>query len=332
MANAVTSIAENNSIGFEVIWKPLLADPKINALPFNIHYGKIGKELYFDQEFNAAPTLKTDCGWNFKEGSPITKKALDPYELEFSFEQCYKDFVKSIWGDDLPDGWQKGELFPEIIDRIVTKQSNAFNTNLLYATFLASQGNGTAWLAGGDGVFAKLLAGVAANDGTVDAGAITDTDLIPANIEATMYRIYLAQSALMDSYPDTDKVLLVTKTIAKAWKRYLQTQTGLNTIIQTEYITRGVNELRYNDIPMVVMDWVDRGILLYDTTGSPASAVNPNRAILTLSSNHHIMIDGTGFENIDPYYNRDLDKVRSPASAMVDYQYAYGEFNVIAGF
>lgn len=332
MANAVTSIAENNSIGFEVIWKPLLADPKINALPFNIHFGKIGREFYFDQEFTAAPSLKTDCGWNFKTGTPITKKALDPYELDFSFEQCYTPFVKSVWGDQLPDGASKGELFPEIIDRIVTKQSNAFNTNLLYATFLASQGNGTAWLAGGDGVFAKLLAGVAANDGTVDAGAITDTDILPANIEATMFRIYTAQSALMESYPDTDKVLLVTNSIAKAWKRYLQTQTGLNTIIQTEYITRGVNELSYNNIPMVVMDWVDRGIALYDTTGSPASTVNPNRAILTTTANHHIMIDGTGFENIDPFYDRKDDKVYSPASAMVDYLYAYGEFNVIAGF
>jgi hypothetical protein len=44
------------------------------------------------------------------------------------------------------------------------------------------------------------------------------------------------------------------------------------------------------------------------------------------------MIDGTGFENIDPFYDRKDDLVYSPASAMVDYLYAYGEFNVIAGF
>lgn len=332
MANAFTALPENNSIGFEVIWKPLLADPKINALPFNIHFGKVGREFYFDTEFTAAPSLKTECGWDFKTGNPITKKALNPWELDFSFEQCYIPFLKSIFGDDLPDGWQKGELSPEIIDRIVTKQSNAFNTNMLYAAFLSSQGNGTAWLAGGDGVFAELLAGVAANDGTVDAGAITDADLIPSAIEATMYRIYSAQSSLLESYPDNDKVLLVTNSIAKAWKRYLQTQTGLTTILQTDYITKGVMDLSYNGIPMIIMDWVDRGIALYDTTGSPASTVNPHRAILTTTSNHHIMIDGSGFENIDPFYDRKDDKVYSPASAMVDYLYAYGEFNVIAGF
>jgi hypothetical protein len=44
------------------------------------------------------------------------------------------------------------------------------------------------------------------------------------------------------------------------------------------------------------------------------------------------MLDGTGFEMIDPFYDRKDDIVYSPASAMVDYVYRFGFYNVIAGF
>lgn len=332
MANAVTALPENNSIAYELFYAPLLNDPKINELPFNIHFGKIGKELYYDSIFTAVPSLKTACGWNYVEGSPIEKKALNPKELELSFKQCYTDFVKSVFGDKLPDGYKKGELYPEIINRIVEKQSNSLNNGVLLKTFLATTSNTTPFLSGASGVYEALLTGVADGDGTVDAGAITDTDLLPANIEATMYRIYNAQSEQLMSLADNTKVLIVTRSIASAYKRFLQTQTGMTSILQTDYITKGINTLTYNDIPFYVVDFVDRGLKLYDVTGSPASTLNPHRAILTVGSNHHIMIDGDGFEMVDPFYDRKDDIVYSPASAMVDYVYLFGDLNVIAGF
>ena len=332
MANAVTSLPANGSIPYEVFWKPLLNDPKINSLPFVLHAGKIGKELYFDAEFTAEPTLKATCGWDYKTGTAITKKALDPYELDFSFEQCYTDFVKSIWGDNLPDGWRKGELTPEIVDRIVTKQSNAFNTNLLMALFFADTGSTTTWLTGGDGVFAKLLAGVAANDGTVDVGAVLTSDLTPSNIEATLYEIYTAQSDLMKTFDNGQKVFIVTQSIYEAWARYLQINTGVGgNLIDRASIQNGVTGITYQGIPMINANYIDRGITLYDSTAS-ASKNNPNRVILTVPTNHHIMIDGSGFESIEPFNDRKEDLVYSPASAMIDYQYGYGELNVIAGF
>ncbi|CAB4218348.1 hypothetical protein UFOVP1605_21 [uncultured Caudovirales phage] len=333
MANAVTTIAENNSLAYEVFWKPLLNDPKINALPFALHSGKIGKELYFDSEFTDTPTIKATCGWDYKDGTGITKKALDPVELDFSFEQCYTVFLKSIFGDSLPDGWRKGELTPEIINRIITKQSNAFNTNMLYALFLSDTGSSFPWLAGIDGVYAKLLAGVAAVDGTVDAGAIADSDLTPANIEGTMYGIYTAQSALMKTFDNNQKAFIVTQTVYEAWSRFLQIGNGSAwNYLNPDTIKNGVSGITYQGIPLINANYVDRGLALYGLSGSPAAVTDPNRVILTVPSNHHIMIDGTGFEMIEPFYERKDDLVLSPASAMIDYQYGYGELNVIAGF
>jgi len=333
MANAITSVASNASLGYEVIWKPLIENPKINSLPFTIHLGKIGRDLYFDSEFTGEPTVKADCGWTFQTGNSITKKNLNPFELDFSFEQCYVPLLKSIFGDQLPDGWRKGELSPEVIDRIVTKQSNAFNTNLLYTTFLSDTTSSTPFLAEIDGVYAALKAGEVANDGTVDAGAITDNDLLPANIEETMYGIVSSQSQLLKGFDNGSKVLIVTQTVYEAWARFLQVGNG--TAFQyanADAIRNGVADVRYLGIPMINASYVDTGLSLYETSGSPAAVTNPHRVILTIGNNHHIMIDGTGFEAIEPFYDRKDDKVYSPASAMVDYKYGYGELNVFAGF
>lgn len=333
MANAVTSVATNNSLAYELFWKPLLNDPKINALPFTLHTGKIGKELYFDAEFTDTPTIKTTCGWDFKDGTAITSKALDPVELDFSFEQCYTILLKSIFGDKLPDGWRKGELFPEILDRIVAKQSAAFNTNLLYVLFLSDTGGSTPFLAGINGVYKKLLTGVSGNDGTVDAGAITDSDITLANIEETMYGIYTAQSDLMKTFDNSKKAFIVTQTVYEAWARFIQVGNGSAWQYQNpQAIQNGVSGVMYQGIPLINANYVDRGLALYDLTGSPAVVDDPHRVILTVPSNHHIMIDGSGFENIEPFYDRKDDLVYSPASAMIDYQYGYGELNVIAGF
>ena len=333
MANAFTSLPENGSVPFELFWKPLLNDPRISALPFTIHNGKIGKWLYFDSEFTDAPTIKADCGWDYKTGAAITKKALDPVELDFSFEQCYTVFLKSIFGDNLPDGWRKGELTPEIVDRIVAKQSNAFNTNMLYTAFLGDTGSSTPFLAGIDGLYKKLLDGVAANDGTVDAGSVSDSDLLPANIEETFYGIFQAQSYLMKTFDSSQKAFIVTQKVYEAWGRYIQTKTAVGgNLVDRASVLNGVGAgLSYQGIPLINAGYVDRGIALYDLTGSPAAPKDPNRIVLTVPSNHHIMIDGTGFEMIDPFYDRKDDMVYSPASAMVDYQYGYGELNVIAG-
>jgi hypothetical protein len=331
--NAITGLPANGSIPYEVFWKPLLNDPKLNALPFTLHAGKIGKELYFDSEFGAEPSIKASCGWTYSTGTSITKKSLDPVEVELSFKQCYTDFVKSVWGDSLPDGIKKGELTPELVDRIVQKQMNSLNTSFLFLTFLGDKGATNPFIAGIDGLYAKLAAGAAANDGTVDAGALTDTDINLTNIEATMFAIYTAQSDLMKTFDNSQKAFIVTQSVYEAYVRFLQVGNGTAFLLQNaDAIKNGVSGVTYNGVPVINASWVDRGLKLYDVTGSPASVNNPHRIVLTVPTNHHVMIDGTGFETSEPFYDRKDDLVYFPMSAMVDYQYGYGDLNVIAGF
>ena len=148
-----------------------------------------------------------------------------------------------------------------------------------------------------------------------------------------MYGIVSSQSQLLKGFDNGSKVLIVTQTVYEAWARFLQVGNG--TAFQyanADAIRNGVADVRYLGIPMITASYVDTGLSLYETSGSPAAVTNPHRVILTIGNNHHIMIDGTGFEAIEPFYDRKDDKVYSPASAMVDYKYGYGELNVFAGF
>lgn len=333
MANVITTVATNESKGYELFIKPFIENPKVNSLPFTLHVGKVGRDIYLDSPIDVDPTIKTTCGWTWGEGQGIVKKTLNPYELDFSLEQCYTPLLKSIFGDNLPDGWRKGELSNEIIDNIVRKQSNNANTKMLTALFFADTTSTTTWLTGTNGVYAKLVAGALSNDGTVYAGAITDNDLLPANIEATLNTIYNAQSELLMAQEDSQKAFIVTGSIARAWRRYLQIGTGLqNGTPDRASIVNGVSDLSYNGVPMIELSFLDSAIKTYNSTGSPASAIDPHRVILTIPSNHHMILDGTGFEQIDPVYWLKDDKVLSPLSAMIDYTYAFGDLNVIAGF
>lgn len=335
MGNIVTSIPANNSLPYEVFFEPLLEEIKVNALPFNYYIGKVGREIYLKSPAVYEPTLKTTCGWTYATGNGFVKKALDPAELDFSIEQCYSIFLKSIYGDALPNGWKKGDLtqVPELINMFMKEQLNNTNTQMLTALFMADKTSTTTWLTGFDGVYAKLAEGVATVDGTIDAGAITDTDLLPANIEATLNRIYNAQSALLFRQPDASKAIIVTSSIARAWKRYLQIGTGLQGgVPDRASIVNGVADLSYNGINMIELPFLDSAIASYDTTGSPVSTVSPHRAILTVPTNHAVILDGDGFMDIEPRYERNEDKIKSELSAMIDYTYAFGDLNVIAGF
>lgn len=335
MGNIITTMPTNNSLAYEVMFEPLIEEIKVNALPFNYYVGKIGRDIYLKSPAVYEPTLKTTCGWTYATGNGFVKKNLNPAELDFSLSQCYSVLLKSIYGDALPNGAKKGDLtqVPEVLDFIIREQLNNANTQMLTALFLSDKTSTTTWLSGIDGVFAKLSAGVANGDGTVDSGSITDSDLLPANIEATMNHIYNSQSALLFRQPDSAKAFLVTASIARAWKRYLQLGTGLqNGTPDRGSIVNGVSDLSYNGIPIVELSFLDSAIATYDSTGSPASTVSPHRAILTIPSNHAVILDGEGFMEIEPRYDPDADLLKSNLSAMIDYQYAFGDLNVIGGF
>jgi hypothetical protein len=313
----------------------LLADPKVNALPFDIHIGNMPKDIFFNNNVDKITGTKAACGWSFKGNmSTFTKKTLDPIEVQASIEQCYTVILKKLFGDKLPDGSRRGELHPEVINFMTSQQSYGFNRDLLSILFLGDTGvTPDDYYVLLDGIYTKLAAGVVAVDGTVDAGAITASDVNTTNFLTTMKAVYDAQSRQLKGVANNQKTWIWTRATYDAYLSYLQEKTQQSAgIIQTNFITDGMVVNAFMGIPIVVMDIVDERLETDFLTGSPAAPENPYRTILTVGRNHILMLDGNGFENADVFYEKLEDKVYAVGSCLIDYQYGYGDLNVIAGF
>jgi hypothetical protein len=335
MANLITTVPSIETQEYDLYIKPLQNDPLISALPFDFVYGNMPREIFFNNNTDKITGAKSSCGWSFKgDAVTFTKKTLTPIELQAPVEQCYSVLLKKLFGDKLPDGALRGELSTEVIEFMVTQQSYGFNRDLLSILFLGDTG-----VAADDyyvlmnGIYAKLLAGVAAVDGTVDAGVtLNSTTLNTTDFLNTMKQVHDAQSRLLKNVPKRDKVWIWTQATYDLYIAYLQAKTQTTAgVIQTSYVTDGLEVNAFLGIPIVVLPIVDERLETDFLTGSPAAPDDPYRTILTTPSNHVILMDGTAFQNANVWYEKKEDKVYAVGSALIDYQYGYGELNVIAG-
>ena len=336
MANLITSVPSIATTTWDVYFKPLLDDPRINSLPFDFHIGNMPKDIFFNNNIDKITGAKSSCGWSFKgDMATFTKKTLTPIELQASVEQCYTVLLKKLFGDKLPAGARRGELTPEVIDFMTTQQSYGFNRDLLSILFLGNDALAADdYYSLMDGIYQELLNGVAAVDGTVDAGAITASDLSTANFFTTMNAVYNAQTRALKSLDNSQKIWIWTDAVYEKYLNYLEVATQ-NTagLIQTNYVTDGLYATNFKGIKIVVPKIVDERLETDFLTGSPAAAEDPYRVILTNPKNHIVLLDAeNGFANADVFYDKLTDKVYAVGSVLMDYQYGYGDQNVIAGF
>ena len=334
MANLITSVPSIDTTVYELYLKPLLADPAINSLPFDFAFGNMPKDIFFNNNVDKITGAKSACGWSFKgDMATFTKKTLDPVELQANVEQCYTVLLKKLFGPNLPDGAMRGELQTEVIDFMLTQQNYAFNRDLLSIVFLGDTAHAADdYYDNLDGVFTKLSAGAAANDGTVDFGAIVAGDVDTTDFFTTMKSVYDSQSRMLKGIPNNRKTWIWTRALYDAYLSYLQEKTQTSAgIIQTSYITDGMNVNAFLGIPIVVLDIIDERLETDFLSGSPATPVDPYRGVLTVGTNHIIMMDGTGFQNSMQWHEKKEDKVYVTGSALIDYQYGYGDLNVLFG-
>ena len=333
MANVITSIPAQATEQFDLYVKPLLDDPKVNALPFDILVGKYkNRELYFNNNLDKATVKKITCGWDYNTGIAFTKKTVTPVEVACAIEQCYDELVNTIFANGLPDGFRRGDLTPEVIDFLLTQQQYTFNRDMLSFITLGDTTISDAYYSIMNGMYTKLAAGAAAVDGTVDAGALTSTNLNTTNFFTTMKAVYDAQSRQLKRVEKAQKVWIWTESVYDAYLAYLYVSTQTNAgAIQRETIVNGMTETTFMGIPIVVLGIVDER-LESDFLDASNNVIDPYRVILTVGSNHKILLDGTGFMEQAAWYSQDDDVYRIAGSALLAYEYGYGDLNVIAGF
>lgn len=333
MANVITSIAEQATEKYDLYVKPLLDDPKINALPFDIMVGEFkNRELYFTNNLDKITVKKVTCGWDFKTGLAVTKKTVTPIEVAAAIEQCYDELQNTIFAGGLKTGFQRGELTPEVIDWLLTQREYSFNRDLLSFVFLGDESISDTYYSNMDGFYTKLAAGVVAVDGTVDAGALTSSNLNTTNFFTTMNAVYNAQSRQLKRISKTDKVWIWTQSVYDKYLAYLYASTQTNAgLIQRESIEAGLTPTSFMGIPIFVPEIVDER-LEADFLDASDNVIDPYRVVLTVGSNHKIVLDADGFMKTQTWYSQDTDKYRVSGSALLAYEYGYGDLNVIAGF
>jgi hypothetical protein len=332
MANVITSVAVQAKPEFELFLKPLLDDPKINQLPFDLIVGKYqGQELYFNTQLDKITSKKVTCGWNFSGSASFTKKTITPVEVQASVEACYDVLKETIFANGMADGWKRGELSPEILNFLSEQRAYAFNRDMLSFLYLGDTVSSINYYTVLDGIYKKLKAGANAVDGTVDAGAVIATDLNATNFLATMRAIYNSQSRFLKQIANEGKVWLVTQEVYDAYINYLYSSTQTNAgIIQRESIVDGLSANSLFGIPIVVAKIVDERLEadFVDSSG----VIDPYRIVLTTGSNHKILLDANGFMEELAWYEKKDDTYYLAGSALLAYEYGYGELNVIAGF
>jgi len=337
MANLITSVGTIATQDYELLVKPFLDDPQIQSLPFNFQFGNMPREIHYNPaSLDKITGIKSTCGWNNKgSGISFVKKTLTPIEVDASVKQCYTPFLKKLFGDKLPDGHKRGELYPELIKLLLDQQLYAFNRDLLsFITLGDTAITPDDYYSLMNGMYKKLTTGAAAVDGTVDAGvSLTSTTLNTTNFFATMNSIYNLQSRNLKRMRKEEKVWLWTESVYDLYLNYLEVTTQ-NTAgaVQTQYVTDGMTVTTFKGIKIQVLGIVDERLEEDFLTGSPALPEDPYRVILTVPSNHIFLMDGSGYTSADPVYLPATDEVLIPATALIAYEYGQGDLNLYSGF
>lgn len=326
MANVITSIAQQTSPEFELFLKPLIEDPRIDQLPFDLVMTKFqGKDLFFNNNLDKITTKKVSCGWTSGGSVDFIKKTVNPVELQATVEQCYNVLVNTIFANGMADGWRRGELTPEILDFLSTQRAHAFNRDLLSILFLGDTLSLNPYYTPLDGIWKKLQEGANAADGTVNAGTFAVADFSPANFFATLKSIHDQQPLLLKQVERQDKVWLWTDAVYDAYLEYLYVSTQTNAgIVQRESIVDGITANSFLGIPIVRTKIVDERL------AQDFPLLSPFRTILTVPSNHKVVLDASGFLEELAWYERKEDTYYLAGSALLAYAYGYGEFNVFS--
>lgn len=322
---------EGDDAGFFL--KPVTENPSITDLGFEIIDDVVNnKYIYLNTEMDKITKKRVGCGWVLTgDGATIYRKLINPVDLQVQLEQCADVFDDTVFrkqmkrGVDVNDltGTEIEGLLLSFVEPVIVR--DALRILLLGDTALADTNYNQL-----DGLYKKLSAGVI-SDGINDAGAITDTDLLVANIQATLTRVFNAADIKLRQVPNNQKAFYVTESVWNAWLAWMQTNAALQSA--KDQLVSGLDRLFFQGIELIKLSIVDQYLASDFATGSPSVITDPHRIIYMKKDNIVLVLDTVArYNEVKFWYEMKEDMNYMRARYMMQVEYKYPEFITIAGF
>ncbi len=312
--------------------KPVTENPLITDLGFQIIDNTVvTKYLYLNTELDKITKKRVGCGWVATgTGNSIYRKAITPVDMQSQMEQCADAFKQTIFMDKLPKGVDVNDLTGTQVETMLidfinpTITRDALRIMLLGDTSLSNTDYSAL-----DGFYKHLKVG-SLTDGIVNAGTVTSTDLLVANIQATLKRVVDAAHIKLRQVPNAQKALYVTETVYDAWKNWMQTNAALQS--SKDQLVNGIESLKFDGIELIKLSIVDEYASDF-ATGSPATFATPNRIVYSKKDNNVLAIDtASSYTEVKFWYEPKDDMNYSRVRYAMAYTYKYAELVTIAGF
>ena len=320
----------------ELVMKKLAGYARVDQLGFQlVEDVQSNKIMYKDNYLDKITKRFTTCqNTETGTGVSISTFTLNVVNMQAQLEQCAAVFDATIAevlrkkGADIND-LTGTEIESYVLERVAEAAARDLFRILFLGDTTLSNSDYTAF----DGVFKRIKAGFLAGDGTVYGGTISSSDINTSNIINTLdSKLYDVQPYELRFIEDSQKVLLVTDSIYKAYLRYLSS-TAFGIVEQRAALVNGLTGVTFRGIPVVSLGVIDRYLATDFATGSPAAIATPHRAILTKADNHYLATDTlTATAQVQMWYDQTQDKNYTRLRYEAGYNYAFGELNVFAGF
>ncbi|MBP9725655.1 MAG: hypothetical protein KBE37_12690 [Bacteroidia bacterium] len=334
------SPVEIKDIG-EAIFVEVQALPMMNEFLTPYEGIKSGKQIVFmgvidglvgqsHDNTNCAPVENT-------AGITNTEKFWDPAFWDDRFSECWDDLIETVFVYSLKEGVDRGDLTSTdfgdfFVDRYKTALAEMFFRFVWFgdtdAATISASPAGHFVVSGFaakrwnliDGIWKQIFAAVAANSARLTAGLATknaeatfadqafDSTDTTNRVVTTMLQ-NLVFNADMRLRAKTDKVILVTQTVADQYVRELEASAANGIPVAFDMIQEGISVIKRMGVTIYAISFWDNLITTYMRNAAGTGYYLPHRAILTIKSNlAYGTSDSGNFSKVKPFADNVTNK------------------------
>jgi hypothetical protein len=309
----VTAVLESPDLSlFHTLHQGIKNDREIGIVPGTL--GLMGKAAQ-----GCDPVADTTLG------ATATMKKWEPKRIEVILDQCATDIAASMAKLARKLGVEVNDLtstqyFDFLLELLVVDIPKMIHRHVWFGNKAAANVDDSpagVITSGVDVDYFNVINGFWYQLAVIYAAAAARKTAIAANAEATRalqfsvlaassgLAAYNALNSIVDDAPATlvgqsDKLIIVTNSVAKSAYRYLQSK-GIGYDINLQ--TNGFGLSSWDGIPLYIVPLWDQFIEAYENNGTKLNS--PHRIVFTTKTNLNVGMEGSGlFENVNSFYDK----------------------------